>query len=109
VEYRFNAGILEGFFSWFRQRPHARVQEAARGKATAAAAEADVEAAAVDPGMCPAEYRALSEKERVGVMSKVQASACVGATCCEHGLVGRGSIVYANSGMLSALHLAVHI
>jgi hypothetical protein len=91
--YKFNAGLRRGFFRWFRGEVDDLVQDEERGVQpplpTAARGDADAD-------LCDRQFEALNERAKAG--SKIQASCCMGATCCAHGLCGRGSVVYARSG-----------
>jgi len=93
--YAKNAGKAAGRFKWFKNSVHDEVQ------ADAAKAVSGTDTAPLEPipaDVCKKEFKALLDKERTGTASKVQASGCVGATLCEHGAVGRNSLVFSDTG-----------
>jgi len=96
--YAYRAGIEQGLLRFFRGKAHDHVK---RDEQSGAPPTEEVL-----HDCCPTEFRALSDKDRAGVLGNVQANACMGITCCSHGLPGRGSAVYANSG---ACHIRSHL
>jgi len=85
--YAKNAGTCSGVLSYFRGAVHKEVLKQA-GQPVDEDKASDC---------CPTEFRALSDKERAGVLGNVQANACMGISCCCHGFPGRGSAVFSTS------------
>lgn len=97
--YKSNAGTLRGHFRWFRSTVDDLVQKEESGLSPETASAPDG-----DGDLCERQFEALSERAKPG--ARIQASCCMGATCCAHGLTGRGSVAFARTGAAPLSHIS---